>query len=80
MSGGGVAADADRLKEYVAAILAQAGSSAAEAGVVAQHLVDANLKGHGEFVCSFSAMVRLFVCLSVKETDIAFEEPAPLQC
>lgn len=41
-----VAVDAGRLKAYVRAILLQAGSLGDEAAKVADHLVDANLKGH----------------------------------
>eukprot|EP01051_Picozoa_sp_SAG22_P002883 SAG22_NODE_134_length_18372_cov_33.054944_3_plen_432_part_00 len=46
MSSSAIAADADKLEAYVSAILEQAGSSPAEAAVVADHLVGANLKGH----------------------------------
>lgn len=36
----------DRLKDYVASVFRAAGSEAEEAGIVADHLVEANLAGH----------------------------------
>src|ERR1044071_4366206 len=36
----------DRLTDFVSDVFAAAGSDAAEAGIVARHLVDANLLGH----------------------------------